>query len=363
MAVARLLGDRALVEDESSAHRIYNKGAYGTPVSGGGLELDPVEATYLAEVGRLTVEDRDATPLDPEEVFRRSAARDPGFTTRYAAYRDLRERGHILQPPHAPGESDPDEPVDLHLYPRGGFPGKTPSDRHVLVRGESETLHPTQILQAAERAANLEKRVLVAVVDGEGDLTYYHVTADDPQGEAPVSTEALPGRALLLHDRVYILDPSLAEPLHDEEFFGHPAGPGLQVSLPEAWWLHRERDLEITDPHGHPLRDPTISTLSHHEGAALEEDERRARVYRDLKHRHLLPKTGYKFGGHFRVYKSHPDEGHAPYLVHAVDPTEPIPWPQVSGRVRLAHSVRKTLLLALPQEDAVSYLRLKRTRP
>jgi tRNA-intron endonuclease len=47
-----LTGDKAVIQDERDARRIYNKGCYGTPLSGGGFALNLIEAVYLAETGK-----------------------------------------------------------------------------------------------------------------------------------------------------------------------------------------------------------------------------------------------------------------------------------------------------------------------
>ncbi len=89
------------------------------------------------------------------------------------------------------------------------------------------------------------------------------------------------------------------------------------------------------------------------------------RVYKDLRDRNLVVKTGFKFGTHFRVYKQ--VEGpqkvpHSEYLVHTVPGDYIFHMPVLSRAVRLAHSVRKQMIFAYP-DDGVKYLEIKRLRP
>lgn len=42
-----LKGSSVFVEDRSEASRIYSKGCFGFPLSGGSLELDLIEAAFL----------------------------------------------------------------------------------------------------------------------------------------------------------------------------------------------------------------------------------------------------------------------------------------------------------------------------
>ena len=93
------------------------------------------------------------------------------------------------------------------------------------------------------------------------------------------------------------------------------------------------------------------------------------RVYSDLREKRMVVKTGFKFGSHFRVYKQvHGPEKvpHSDYLVHTL-PADHIFLPPVLSRaVRLAHSVRKSMIFAYPLEGEdrpVSYLEIKRLKP
>src|SRR3989442_15143601 len=53
-----LLDDRVIVDDPAEGSGGYNRGFFGTPRSGGGLELNLLEAVYLVEGGRLELRRR-----------------------------------------------------------------------------------------------------------------------------------------------------------------------------------------------------------------------------------------------------------------------------------------------------------------
>lgn len=50
-----LAKDCVIIGDPTEASQIYNKGYYGYPMSGGGLQLELLEALYLVEASRLEV--------------------------------------------------------------------------------------------------------------------------------------------------------------------------------------------------------------------------------------------------------------------------------------------------------------------
>lgn len=346
---ARLEGLRVVVPDESDADRLYNRGAYGTPQSGGGLVLDLVEAAYLAETGRVDVASSSGDPLSASDLAHRALGSDDRFAARYPVYRDLRERGHVLQPPSPPGEDDPG-PEDLHLYPRGGFPGETPSDRHVVTRLEDRPVVPDRLRALARRAEDLDKTLLVGLVDREADVTYYAVTPPDPRGEheLPDTPDLVPIRRG--GTRAVVVDPEAREALAAAGI-GRSSGPTYHLAPEELAWLDDQGALESG---GNPDAKPSPDL------------RRRSRTYADLRSRGLLPRSGFKYGTDLRVYKDDPDAGHAPLLVDAAAPDATRSWTDLAGRVRLAQSVRKRYLLALlPDDDPgpPTYLELDRTRP
>lgn len=346
---ARLEGHRVVVDDESTADKVYNNGAYGVPQSGGGLVLHLLEAAYLAEVGRLEVEAPSSETASAADLTARALDADPHAGALLPVYRDLRERGHVVRPPSPPGEEH-DGPEDLHLYPRGGFPGKTPSDRHVIARLEDRPVVPDRLRALARRAADLDKGLLVGLVDREADVTYYQVTVPEPEGDRPDPDlpEDLPVHRV--GARGLVLDPDAREAL-EEARVGRRAGPAHHLAPEELGWIEEQTGLEVRGAHG--TQEPPDAT-------------RRSRVYTDLRDRGLLPRSGFKYGADLRAYEADPDEGHAPLLVDAAAPDEPRSWTALAGRVRLAQSVRKRYLLALvPADDPgpPAYLELERTRP
>lgn len=341
-----LVDGRVLLRDEKEAATLYNKGAYGTPVSGGGLDLDLVEAAYLAEMNRLDVVVK-GWRLEPVELLALAAAAGELFEVRWHVYRDLRGRALVVKP-HAR--------ADFQIYPRGGLPGKSPATHLVHAVSERDLFHPGRFAEECREAAKFGRRVLAALVDEEGDVTYYEARLEDPRGETPARLAELPGDALLFTDRVLVKDDVLRAELA-KEHYGRAVGPALELPLVEAVHLAETAGLRLKD-------------ASRGAPASAEEARRRARAgqpdfdlrhatFADLRARGVVAKTGFKYGTHFRVYPKGPDEGHAPFLVHAVVPDQPIPWPDVAGWIRVSHGVRKTLLLAA----GADYLRLEWTKP
>ena len=93
-------------------------------------------------------------------------------------------------------------------------------------------------------------------------------------------------------------------------------------------------------------------------------------VYKDLRDRGLLVKTGFKFGCDFRVYQrgvtlkkgpKSPGE-HTKWVVYTVPEDYTCSFQELSRAVRLAHSIRAKMLWAIvDNESNVTYYTITRS--
>ena len=82
-------------------------------------------------------------------------------------------------------------------------------------------------------------------------------------------------------------------------------------------------------------------------------------LYKDLRKKGYIVKTGLKFGADFRVYEKgkNPENSHAKWLAFVEHETSKNSWQDFSAKNRVAHSTKKKLLLAVvdEQEDVLYY--------
>jgi tRNA-intron endonuclease, archaea type len=345
-----LLGDTVLVRDEAEASQIYNKGFYGYPMSGGCLELDLMEATYLLECGRLEVKESGESVL-LSRLTLRAAETIKDFEVSYIVYRDLRQRGYVVKA-HA-GD------FNFRVFPRGGTPTSSPTRYWVLALSERSLFDLKGFMDQMEQAERTRKTLLLAVVDEEGDITYYQASKAFPEGWESDAPGGLTSGVFIEH-RVMIFDQDEAERVHKNGFFGKMIGSTLQLSLIETAYLQEHGLIELRSA----ASGRKISPVGFARRASrLQPDfQLRLRVYTDLREKGLVVKTGFKYGCHFRVYERDPEKIHARFLVHAVPSDYSTIWPEISRAVRLAHGVRKEILFGMVGEK-VDYLRLRRVRP
>ena len=89
-------------------------------------------------------------------------------------------------------------------------------------------------------------------------------------------------------------------------------------------------------------------------------------VYRDLRNRGYIVKTGFKYGSEFRLYErgKSPGDGHSNYLVKVANENSEFLMSDLSSYVRVAHGVNKKLLFAVvDDENDITYYNVEWTRP
>ncbi|MGZ8891767.1 MAG: tRNA-intron lyase, partial [Halobacteriota archaeon] len=179
--------------------------SYYGRMKGDVLELSLVEAAFLIERERLDL------GITLKEFFKIASSIQPDFDLKYVAYKDLRERGYYVKP----------SVTDFRLYPRGGRPGEGPASAYVYVLSERISLPFLDLVEKVKLTQNVRKKMLLAVVDGESDLTFYAAKTANMQGKMPqLAPDLAEADATLLDDRVVIWDEHHAVQLYRAGFYG-----------------------------------------------------------------------------------------------------------------------------------------------
>ncbi|MFB6108216.1 MAG: tRNA-intron lyase [Haloplanus sp.] len=324
--------------------RFYDARGYGRPLSGNRIELAPVEAAHLLFRG-----DVDAVAVDGRDLDFRGFLAATGVALPFVVYKDLRDRGFYLSPAREGWVDDP-AGVDFVVHPRGEGPQDGTVRYRVRVAGERETV------AAAELGA-----VVLAVVDEEGELTYFETTRPDDAGGTASYDPPADVEASLLSDRAVAWDPPTD--LYDRGFYGQrlhgrnaDSGP-LQLSLVEAAYLARRGALSLSERE-------VVERGREVEG---ERFDRRLRAYAALRAAGSVPKSGFKFGADFRTYDSFTSVGemsHSERLIRVVSPAHTFLPRDLSLDVRLAGGVRKRMVFALTDvNEGIAWLSVARLTP
>jgi tRNA-intron endonuclease len=331
------LTDGTVEVGANARERFYDSRGYGRP-RGAGVSLSVVEAAHLLYRGDLDAVDGRGFP-----AF--LAAHDD-HVVRFLVYKDLRDRGFYVSPALEGWVDDPDG-IDFVVHPRGDGPWDGTIEHRVRVVGE----------RAAVRVDSLGETVL-AVVDEESEITYLDTDHPEISGSNGLALEE-PADGHLVGDRVLCWEPPAA--LYESGFYGQRMDredETLQLSLLEAAHLLAAGHLVVEGGRSAVLE----------RGRAVEGErfDRRLAVYRALRERGVVPKTGFKFGADFRTYAdvdSVANLGHSELLVRAL-PADAVRSPRdVALDVRLAHGVRKRMVFALVDGSDVEWVSVSRLTP
>lgn len=340
-----------VVEEETEASQIHNKGYFGTPLSGGALKLELIEGIFLSESGKVSV-NRNGEELTFPELLRVANAMYPNFEIKYLVYRDMRLRGYVVKSCL--------DPLDFRVYPRGGSPKKTPSKYWVSALSERSIFNLRELREHLAKVMHAKKKLLLAVVDEESDLTYYDVRTVKPKGKSKKKSRKLVAHALLLEDRVMVADEREAIALYELGYFGKMIGSRLQLSLIETAFLLERGTIEVRN--ANTGRKIGLQSFLRKARKIQPDFSLRLKVFKDLEERGLIVKTGFKYGSHFRAYTNDPDKTHAKYLVHSFSSTHRGMWPEVSRAIRVSHGVKKDILFGMAGKK-IEYVALRRVRP
>ncbi|HIQ32754.1 MAG TPA: tRNA-intron lyase [Methanothermococcus okinawensis] len=165
---------------------------------------------------------------------------------------------------------------------------------------------------------------------------------------------------ILSGDRIVVFDKDGMSRLSAKRY-GELNENFLSLSLIEGLYLLSKNWLKVK----HKDRFLSFEELYNY---AKEIDERiciKYLVYRDLKNRGYTVKTGLKYGADFRLYsRENIDEVHSEYLVKVFSEDRPCLISELTGFVRVAHSVRKKLIIAIVDNDGdIVYYNMAYIRP
>ncbi len=347
--VGILKGDTVVIKDQKEGSQLYNRGNYGYPLSGGGIELDLIEATYLVECSRLEVKDSKGM-MSFESLFRYSSSECDEFDIKYIVYRDMRQRGFVVK--NETGD------FDMSVFPRGMTLSNSRPQYYLKAVSERTAFDIETFKGDLDETHNKGKQLLYGVVDEEGDLTYYIMSRKEPKGEVTGSFDGI-AVGKMVRDRVFVFDADECQMLRNSAFYGKMISNVLQLSLIEACHLMKENHLKVESADGTPIN---LGSLVRSGKKLQDEFDLRLSTYEDLRSRGLVVKTGFKYGTHFRVYEKSPDECHARYLVHSVSGENVTMWPEISRAVRLSGGVKKEILFCRVT-DRTEYMEFKWFRP
>ena len=306
--------DRAWVK----ANKTLERRGFGVK-KGDKIILDPVEVVYLFIKNNAKVKKKKNLSIN--EVFEWAESKRKDFSSFYFVYEDLRDRGYKIKPSN-----------NFLIGKRVFYP--------ISERVEISIPELNRLLK------NFEE-VVLAIVDEESEITYYKVYEIDFYGEQEEKLEKTEGH--FIGDRVITRNTDV----FNRFFYGSEKNGIVSLSLIESLYLVENGWIDISG-----IKFDNLYNKIRREG-----NLRKYEVYKDLKRRKFVVKTGFKFGSDFRVYdkvEGVKDLPHSKYLVTVVDDRR-ISMSEIVRAVRLAHNVRKKMIFAF-RENGERYLAIGRVK-
>ena len=346
-----LINNTIIISKSKDIGRLYNKSNFGKINSENKLQLDLLEGMFLLSENKIKIHYKKKQ-IDFEKLVKKASENISRFEEKFLVFRDLRKRGYNVK------LNELNEGFDFHIYNQINVI-KNNKICFISAFSERYIIEIKEIMHLINIGIRKNGNLWIAIVDEEGDITYYEVTNLDIKGKT-IKNKFPKGKGILFENRVLIFDKRLSGKLLDKEFFGKPFGDSLQLSMVESLYLIMEKIVDIYDKKGKKISFKKFENIIKN---YQEDIKLRFNVFHDLKKRGLIIKTGFKFGAHFRVYTKKPDESHAEFLVHVVDKKFKKMWTEISRAVRLAHSVNKEIIYAVVNKNDIEYIKFGRLRP
>ncbi len=156
-----------VAEDNAKSRSVYDKGRFGE-LKRGKFRYSLAEALFLIEKGLLKVVDGRKKEMSEESFVRKAKKLESKFLIKYGAYKDMRSRGYIVKTALKFG-------ADFRIYDRGVKPGEDHAKWVLYAVHESEGFSWQEFSAKNRVAHSTRKNLLIAIIDDEGDVTYYHI--------------------------------------------------------------------------------------------------------------------------------------------------------------------------------------------
>ncbi len=165
---AKFIGNMVFLEKSDESNLIYDKNSIGVMVDDGKLQLSYLEALFLKEKGSISLYDGRNKEISTEKFIKKVNKTEPNFWIRYCVFKDIRNRGYIVKTALKFG-------ADFRVYDRGIKPGEDHAKWIIYPVKEGEEFTWYNFAAKNRVAHSTKKRLMIGIVDDEGDVTYYEV--------------------------------------------------------------------------------------------------------------------------------------------------------------------------------------------
>ncbi len=170
-AFKAVFASERVFSNSQEAFTLYEQSRLGEPVEGK-VYYSLVEALYLVERGKMNIYS-GKKKFSFNSFLQHAQGIENNFHTRFIVFRDMRNRGYIVKTALKFG-------ADFRIYERGVKPGEEHAKWILYPVYESTGLTWHEFAAKNRVAHSTKKRLLIAIVDDENDVTYYEIAWKKP---------------------------------------------------------------------------------------------------------------------------------------------------------------------------------------
>ncbi len=159
--------NQIITSNSPEAFTLCNKSCFGENIEGK-IQYSLSEAIYLVETGKMSLYLKNKK-ITKKDIIKKLQKIDKKIPIKYPVYRDLRKKGYIVKAALKFG-------ADFRVYPKGSKPGKKHAKWIVFAEHELNKLNWQDFSAKNRIAHSTKKKLLLAIVDEESDITYYEVS-------------------------------------------------------------------------------------------------------------------------------------------------------------------------------------------
>ena len=162
------ISGKTISSNSAEAFSLYEKSYFGEPV-GEKIQYIPSEIFFLLEKNKSDIYDSKDRKISREEAFNKLKKIDRKIEIKYAVFKDLREKGYIVKTALKFG-------AEFRVYEKGSKPGTKHAKWIVFTDNESGKMTWYEFSAKNRVAHSTKKKLLLAIVDDENDVTYYEIS-------------------------------------------------------------------------------------------------------------------------------------------------------------------------------------------
>ncbi|HLC31052.1 MAG TPA: tRNA-intron lyase [Candidatus Nanoarchaeia archaeon] len=154
----------AITSTSSEAFSLHEKSLLGEKANNK-IEYMPTESLFLASEKKLTFYHNEK-PLSEEQALKKIKKQDPRIEEKLVVFSDLRKKGYLVKSALKFG-------ADFRVYDKGIRPSEDHARWLVFILKETSSITPTELAAKNRIAHSTKKKLLLAIVDSESDVSYY----------------------------------------------------------------------------------------------------------------------------------------------------------------------------------------------